>query len=474
MPHRPTPSDPPLTLHETGSRRAHRMTSPPTLAHAPRATRRHARVARFAALVATVLTAATATPAVHGASASSTVNSGSAPQLGGFSARALGEDGQVTPQTYFELKLRPGESFDGDILVTNASKDFVRLKVDSVDGLTGQTSGTVYANRTDDRLETSRWIRPKKKALRLDGASSRKLGFHLHVPDDARPGDHVGAVAFQRILNPKKEGNFSVRQVLRVAVAIQIRVEGPASPRMEIGKLSLKALGGTQIPSVGIELKNTGQLLCRPALTVSLSQDGTGLGEVSKQLDTILAGDTIDFPLPWPKPLKAGTYEATAATTGCGQPAKVTATVELADTLRGTTGAPGPDVSMLDDEDGLPWWALALGIAAALGLGFLLARRTSHKDDEPAAPAAAAPAAAALAQSAEQAPAKAAEPQPATAVEPEPAAAEAASARAVEPEPEPPAPQGAQVVEPEPDRVDSGQGSSSPGEPPASPETPER
>lgn len=457
MPHRSTPSDPPRTLHLTDFGRSHRMTCPPTLAHAPRAPRRHARMARWAALVATALSAATATPAVHGASASSTVNTGSAPQLGGFSARALGDDGQVTPQTYFELKLKPGESFDGKILVTNASKDFVRLKVDSVDGLTGQTSGTVYANRTDDRLETSRWIRPKKKALRLDGSSSRTLGFHLRVPDDARPGDHVGAVAFQRILNPKKESNFSVRQVLRVAVAVQIRVEGPASPRLEIGTLSLKALGGTQIPSVGVELKNTGQLLCRPALTVSLSRDGTGLGEVSKQLDTILAGDTIDFPLPWPKPLQAGKYEATAATTGCGEPAKVTATVELADTLRGTTGAPGPDVSMLDDDEGgLPWWALVLGIAAALGLGFLLARRTGRKDEDPAA---------------DQAPAPASDaPAPATAA-PD-GSAEPTRAKAVEPEPD--QPRAAQAIEPEPDPVDLGQPSAAPVDPPTDPETPER
>ncbi len=412
MSNRSTPSDPRPTLPSIGHGRPLAMTRPPKFPHARRAALLRARAPRWIALIAAVVAAAVATPVVHAASASSTVNTGGAPQLGGFSARALDENGKVTPQTYFELKLKPGESFNGQILVSNASQDFVRLKVDSVDGLTGQTSGTVYANRTDPREETSRWIRPKKKALRLDGNSSRTLRFRLRVPDDARPGDHVGAVALQRILNPKKEGNFAVRQVLRVAVAIQIRVEGPAEPKLELGALSLKALGGTQIPSVGIQLRNTGQLLCRPSLTVSLAQGDTELGSVSKQLDTILAGDTIDFPLPWPKPLDAGTYQATAATTGCGAPAKVTADVKLADTLRGTTGAPGPDVSMLDDDEGLPWWALVLAIIAALGLGFLLARRTGRRDEEPAAvqgtPAAAAP------------PAPAVQPGPAQAVEPEP------------------------------------------------------
>lgn len=379
---RSLPSAPARTLRSTAPNRRARtpmpLCSPMPRPSRVRSPRRLARV-----VVAAVLAAAVSGQAAHAASASSTVNSGGAPQLGGFSARALDADGNVTPQTYFDLKLRAGESYDGEILVTNAAQDSVRLKVDSVDGLTGQTSGTVYANRTDDRLETSRWIRPKKKVLRLDSGGSRRLRFHLEVPDDARPGDHVGAVAFQRILKPKKEGDFSVRQVLRVAVAVQIRVEGPAEAQLEIGKLSLKPLGGTQIPSLGIELKNTGQLLCRPSLTVFLARGGEDQGKVTKQLDTILAGDTIDFPLPWPRPLDAGTYDATVQTNGCGAPAKVTASVELADTLRGTTGAPGPDTAALaDDERGLPWWALVLAILAALGLGFFLARRTGRSEDD--------------------------------------------------------------------------------------------
>jgi Bacterial protein of unknown function (DUF916) len=358
------------------------------------------------------------------ASASSVVKSGGAPLLGGFSARALGADGEVTPKTYFELEMEPGESFDGRILVTNAAGGFTRLRVDSVDGLTGQTSGTVYANRTDPREETSRWIRPAKEALRLDGRSSRSLAFHVHVPDDATPGDHVGAVAFQRILNPKKDGGFSVRQVLRVAVAVQIKVAGPAEARLELGAISLKALGGTQIPAVNVELKNTGALLCRPSLTVTLASDGEKRGTVNRQLDTILAGDTIDYPLPWPKPLQAGTYDVTAATTGCGQPAQTKATVELASALRGSTNSPGLDASMLEDEgSGTPWWAVALGVLGALGLGFFLARRTGRKDDQPAAAAAVAAASASAASESHGAPAPDV-PQPvakAVAIEPEPA-----------------------------------------------------
>ncbi|MBO9534534.1 MAG: DUF916 domain-containing protein [Solirubrobacteraceae bacterium] len=351
--------------------------------------RRRAVRAALAASLAFVATGV-ASPAALAASAEQAVKSGNAPLIGGFSARALDENGQVTPKTYFELKMKPGESFDGTILVTNAAEDFVRLRVDSVDGLTGETSGTVYANRTDPRKETSQWIEPKKAKLRMDADSQRQLGFHLHVPDDAAPGDHVGAIAFQRIIKPKEGAQFSVRQVLRVAVAIQIRVEGPADAKLELGAITLKALGGTQIPAVNLELKNTGQLLCRPALNVTLAQGGESLGTVNRQLDTILAGDTINYPLPWPKPLDPGTYDVTAATSGCGPEAKTTQSVKLEAALRGSTGAPGPDTAALSDNGGgIPWWAMLLAVLGALGVGFFFARRTGKKNDDPPAAAAA-------------------------------------------------------------------------------------
>ncbi|MEH3053767.1 MAG: DUF916 domain-containing protein [Patulibacter minatonensis] len=372
------------------------------------------------AVVAVLLSTALGASPTGAATAENEVNTGRAPLIGGFSARALGPNGEVTPQTYFDLEMDPGDTYDGEIQVTNAADSFVRLRVDSVDGLTGSTSGTVYANRTDPRTETSQWITPRKKALRLKADSARTLRFSIKVPNDATPGDHVGAVAFQRILQPQKKGEFAVRQVLRVAVAVQIRVKGPAEAQLGIGGMTLKALGGTQIPSVTIELQNTGQLLCRPTLAVTLSKGGEGLGTVSRQLDTILAGDTIQYPLPWPKPLDTGDYEVKAATTGCGKPAEREASVKLENALRGSTSAPGPDTAALDDDGGgIPWWALVLGVLAALGLGFFLARRTGRRTDDDGGAATAATVT----------------PAPAP-VEPTPAAPSGAAV-VIEPEPEP-------------------------------------
>ena len=310
------------------------------------------------------------------------------PTIGGFSARALGPDDEVTPDTYFKVQLKAGDTFSGRLLVISSAKEDARLKFYSVDGLTGKTSGTVYSNIDDPRKGASRWITPRKEILRLPAKGEKKVGFDVKVPEDAIPGDHVGGLALQLADQKKTTGQFAVTQVIRVAIAVQIVVEGPAAPAMNLTSMKLEALSGTQIPSVTVGMANTGQLLCRPQLTVSLAEDGAVIGTVTRRLDTVLPRQSIPYPLQWPKPLQPGTYQATAVTEGCGDRAELKADLKLASSLRGSSRAPGP--LELPDEGGTPWWVFllgGLGVAAAFGGGFFLARRQPKEKGSPDAPA---------------------------------------------------------------------------------------
>lgn len=311
-----------------------------------------------------------------------------APSIGGFSARALGPHGEPTPQTYFQQTLAPGDTFKGTLLVTNTSPKAQTLRVDSVDGLTGNTSGTVYANREDPRKGASLWITPEKGTLHMDGKSDRTITFTVKVPDDATPGDHVGAIALQKKFTPKAKGQFGVKEVIRVAVAVSIRVKGDAVAALKPTKLGLKALGGTQIPNVETTLQNTGQLLCRPTIVVTLAQNGTSIGSERRTLDTLLPGVSIPYPMPWNRPLAAGTYHATAETSGCGAPAKIEADLVLKGALSGSKATPGTDTLPAPKGGGVPWWALVIVAVIALVGGFFLARRKPREakptDEAPA------------------------------------------------------------------------------------------
>lgn len=299
-----------------------------------------------------------------------------APSIGGFSARAVDAKGELTPQTYFQQTLSPGDTFEGELLVTSSSNRAQALKVYSVDGLTGNTTGTVYANETDPRKGTSTWITPKKSTLHMLKKSDRLIGFTVHVPQDATPGDHVGAIALESKTKPKvSKGQFGVNEIIRVAVAVSIHVTGKSSAALSVSQLSIKALAGTQIPSIGMQIQNTGQLLCRPALAVVLSQGDTTLGTTNRQLDTILPTADIAYPMPWPKPLPAGNYHAKATLTGCGVPATTEADLVLKGTLAGSIKSPGPNALPAPKSSGVPIWAVVLAILAALVGGFFLARR---------------------------------------------------------------------------------------------------
>ncbi len=72
------------------------------------------------------------------------------------------------------------------------------------------------------------------------------------------------------------------------------------------------------MPAVIVKMVNDGRRICRPTLTVALSGPSERNAPVSRQLDAILPGDSVPFPLPWPRPLEDGSYQAAVTTSGCG------------------------------------------------------------------------------------------------------------------------------------------------------------
>lgn len=309
--------------------------------------------------------------------------SGGQPSLGGFSARALDDDKQPMVQTYFTVERNAGSKFVGHLQVTNQSKDSARLHIYGVDGLTGATSGTVYSNMDDPKKGVGKWITPERDIVRLAPESSTVVDFTVRIPDGVDPGDHVGGIALESVDKPKSEGNFAVTEIIRVAVAVQVRIRGEAGTSMEITNLGLQALPGTQLPSVTVGIKNTGRLLCKPKLAVTLAQGDNTLGTVSRDLDTILPGKEIPYPLAWGTALPAGKYNANVVLSGCGPQSTRTAELELTSDLEGTPTNPGTNLKQAEDKgNGIPWWALVLVAIAALVGGWLLARRGRKSDDD--------------------------------------------------------------------------------------------
>jgi Bacterial protein of unknown function (DUF916) len=289
---------------------------------------------------------------------------------GGFSVRpAETSANDPTTRSYFKPVLAPGTSMIRHVIVANGGPTPLVLLVSAVDGRTGQTTGTVYANMQDPVRKAGAWLSPQAKRITVPAHSETKVGFAIRVPAQAQPGDHVAGIAFQDAQPKTSGGRFRIVEIVRAVVGVAIRVPGPATPGLSLGRLALKGLPGTIQPSVVVGVGNAGRLLCQPKLAVSLRDPGGHRRAVVRQLDTVLPGDAVSYPLPWPATLSSGSYGATASMSCDGRTVTRSASLTLGKTLVHGHG------SRPSRRGGLPM-ALLLAAVAIVGVlaGVLLGR----------------------------------------------------------------------------------------------------
>jgi hypothetical protein len=306
---------------------------------------------------------------------------------GTFSVRP-GQSDPADPATraYFKPAIKAGASASQSVVVSNTGTSVVRLVVYAVDGLTGVTTGTVYANRQDRVRKAGAWVKPSVSRVTLQAGQTTSVAFTIRVPKGALAGDHVAGIAFEDADPTTSGGRFRIKEIIREIVGIQIRVPGKASPRLALGGLRLKNLPGTKVASVVVGVGNRGLTLCKPLLAVSLRGPKGYRRSVARPLDTVLPGDMVAYPLPWPGTLRNGKYAARTKASCQGRGVTRRTAVTLGKAIGpGANGKRKRAASFA----GIPLWVLALvglgGVGGGVALGRLRPRRATHIVPAPAA-----------------------------------------------------------------------------------------
>jgi hypothetical protein len=318
---------------------------------------------------------------------------------GGVSAGPLHWDpGNPATRNYFIPTIAPGGTYRDDVRVGNPNAGSVDLVIGAVDGVTAAPSGAVYANRTDPVHRAGAWLSTDLTELTLGAGKSSLVGFTVRVPAGAVPGDHLAGLAFENAHAGAGNGEISITSVVRTVVGVLVKVPGPASFDLAVGAATIQPLTAQGLASVVVSLTDTGRLLGRPTLTITLSGPGGYHRAVTRNLDTILPGDTIAFPFPWPDTLSPGMYTIDASATGAGLAAPVTSTsrARLGISLKGVPGSavPAAATTSAAAPSGPPAWLAAVMIAGAVLLAVLLVtvvllvavlrRQRRRRDPEPA------------------------------------------------------------------------------------------
>lgn len=307
----------------------------------------------------------------------------SAAGVGGFSVRPAHSDpADPATRAYFKPVVRAGGSFSDSVIVANTGGAPLRLLTYPVDGLTGQTTGTVYANRRDRVRKAGAWVGMSTSRITVAAGQQVSVPFTIRVPMQAKAGDHVAGIAFEDA-SPRISGQgFRITEIIREVIGVQIRVPGNAAPRLALGAVKLKTLPGTRLASVVVGIGNRGLTLCRPTLAVLLEGPHRYRRGVARQLDTVLPGDTVAYPLPWPGTLRTGKYAARTSASCKGRHVARRATVVLGKTLGPSAGTPARQAGAAT-PGGLPWWLLIAVALGGIGAGVALGRIRSVKARRP-------------------------------------------------------------------------------------------
>ena len=310
-------------------------------------------------------------------SAAGATTTAGAQGTGGFGAApAHSKANDPATRAYFKPLLAPGDTMTDEVQVTSTSNEAIRLIVSSVDGLTGQTSGAVYANRQDPVKKAGAWVTPATTSVTLAPHSHQLVAFTIKVPSTATPGDHLAGIAFEDSTPHSSGGQFGVTQIVRSVVGVDINVKGTAVPHIKLSGLGLAALPGLHFATVTIHIGDDGRKLVKPLLSVSLKGPSGYLRTLSRRLDTILPGDTIAYPFVWPDDLAAGDYTVkVTATTGTEREVE-TATLHLGAALKGTKK---PAVVLVASSAPIGLVPILLFSGALLGMALLIGFRVGTR-----------------------------------------------------------------------------------------------
>jgi len=132
--------------------------------------------------------------------------------------------------------------------------------------------------------------------------------FTIRVPSSATPGDHLGGIGIQPALATTSAGALHITVINRFVIATLVVIPGNSSLNFDLPNATIGTLAATHAASVTVTLSNTGNLLGKLRMTVTLKGTNGYYKTSTLPLDTVLPGDTIAYPFRWPYAIPAGQY----------------------------------------------------------------------------------------------------------------------------------------------------------------------
>ena len=181
------------------------------------------------------------------------------------------------PRSFVTIGASPGSTVNENVAVLNQSDFPLTLSVYASEAVNDPTDGSLTLANRGDLADAGTWLTLGASSVDVP-AQSQDAGvgkvivpFTVHVPDDAEPGDHVGAVvASLTTTGTGGSDTPGLELEQRVGMRVYVTVAGPTKPGLTVTDVhatyhpgALWGLLGQGSTTVTYTLKNTGNVRMR-------------------------------------------------------------------------------------------------------------------------------------------------------------------------------------------------------------------
>ncbi|HXA28854.1 MAG TPA: DUF916 domain-containing protein [Candidatus Angelobacter sp.] len=286
-------------------------------------------------------------------------------------------------KAYFVHSVAPGATWTDEVAVTNTNDAAIDAWVDAVDGVTSVRTGAVYAARAVGSPGAGAWVKPSVSTVTVAAHTHATVMFTVTVPMGASAGDHLAGLAFEAKPGSTSRDSEGITTVLRAVVAVQVIVPGPADFQLHVYGATAQAVPTTGTAGIALDMADTGGLLGKPRLEITLDGPAGYHRAERVELDTMLPGDRITDEIPWPDALPAGRYSLSVVDDGAERHGTAfVAQLDLVAALRPAAPAQVPPV-IAPVAVGIPpslvIGSVVAGTAAMIVMVTLVARVRRHR-----------------------------------------------------------------------------------------------
>jgi hypothetical protein len=266
----------------------------------------------------------------------------------------------------------PGSTIEDAVTLYNFGNESLIFQVFATDAFNDDAGQFDVRSLDEEQDGVGAWIALEQDLVQVPPGQQVTIPITVEVPEDARTGDHAGAIlAASDAVSPDEAGALvTVRR--QTGTRVFVRVDGPIQPQLVVRDLTVdydqraNPLDGTA--NITYRVENTGNVRISGASSVSVA----GLLGV---------GETALPPVAIPELLPGGSATLTATASGIQALGRVTATVTVTPDPTGD-GAELGEITASASTFALPIALLLVVLAILLGALAWRAVRRHRTSDE--------------------------------------------------------------------------------------------